>query len=140
MLTIDLNKLELNEFIAKANPGQRCKATFPMFGALGTKESAMVYVELDPGEELGTHTDSAEEILLVLDGKIEATVDKESAEASVGGLVLVPKMVPHNFRNIGNTTAKVLGFFGGANNIVATFENVWSPTESNTVDTSLINA
>ncbi len=140
MVTVDLNKLELNEFIAKSNPGQRCKATFPMLGMMGTKNSAMVLVELAPGEELGTHTDSAEEILLVLEGKIEATVEKEKVEATKDELILVPKMIPHNFKNTGNTTARVLGFFGGANNIVATFENVWSPTESNTVDTSLINA
>lgn len=49
-------------------------------------------------------------------------------------------MVPHNFKNIGNDKVKVLGFFGGANNIVATFENTWLPLESNMVDTSLIPA
>lgn len=136
MLTVDLNKLNLTEFVAKKNPSQRCKATFPMLGANGTKNSATVYVELDPGEELGAHTDSAEEILLILEGKVDATVGNESGEASKGSLVLVPKMVPHNFRNIGNEKAKVIGFFGGANNIVATFENVWSPTESNMVDTA----
>jgi quercetin dioxygenase-like cupin family protein len=136
MLKVDLNKLELNEFIAKDNPGQRCKATFPILGAHGSKESAMVYFELDPGEELGTHTDSAEEILLVMEGKVEVSVGKEKDEASGGGLLLVPKMVPHNFRNIGTAKAKVLGFFGGANNIVATFDNIWLPVESNTVDTA----
>lgn len=136
MLTVDLNKLDLTEFVAKNNPGQRCKATFPMLGANGTQNTATVYVELDPGEELGTHTDSAEEILLILEGKVDATVGNESGQASKGSLVLVPKMIPHNFRNIGKDKAKVLGFFGGANNIVATFDNVWSPTESNMVDTS----
>ena len=136
MITVDLNKLNLTEFVAKKNPGQRCKATFPMLGANGTQNSATVYIELDPGEELGTHTDSAEEILLILEGKVDATVGNESGEASKGNLVLVPKMVPHNFRNIGKEKAKVIGFFGGANNIVATFENVWSPTESNMVDTA----
>lgn len=136
MLTVDLNKLDLTEFVAKNNPGQRCKATFPMVGANGTQKSATVYVELDPGEELGTHTDSAEEILVILEGKVNATVGNESGQASKGSLVLVPKMIPHNFRNIGKDKAKVLGFFGGANNIVATFDNVWSPTESNMVDTA----
>jgi len=136
MLTVDLNKLNLTEFVAKNNPGQRCKATFPMLSANGTQNSATVYIELDPGEELGTHTDSAEEILLILEGKVDATVGNESGQASKGNLVLVPKMIPHNFKNIGNEKAKVIGFFGGANNIVATFENVWSPTESNMVDTA----
>jgi quercetin dioxygenase-like cupin family protein len=138
MLKVDLNKLELNEFAAKNNNVQRCKATFPMFAAHGTKESATVYFELNPGDELGTHTDSAEELLLIMEGSVEAMVGNAKTEASQGNLLLVPKMIPHNFKNTGNRKAKVLGFFGGANNIVATFENVWLPTESNIVDTSLM--
>jgi len=136
MIKADLNNLELNEFIAKDNPGQRCKATFPMLGAHGTQQSATVFVELDPREELGRHTDSAEELLLVLEGTIEAEIDGEKGVASRGELVLVPKMVPHNFKNVGQGKARILGFFGGANNIVATFDNVWWPTQSNTVDTA----
>jgi quercetin dioxygenase-like cupin family protein len=138
MLKVDLNNLELNEFIAKENPGQRCLATFPMLGAHGTSESATVFVQLDPGEELGTHTDSAEELLLVLEGTIEAQVGDEKAVAEKGELVHVPKMVPHNFKNAGTGISKVLGFFGGANNIIATFDNKWWPTESNTVDTAAV--
>lgn len=70
MLTIDLNKLALTEFTAKDNPGQRCKSTFPLLGVHGAKQSAAVYVELNPGDELGTHTGSAEETLFVIEGTI----------------------------------------------------------------------
>lgn len=138
MVTADLNKIELTEFTAPENPGQRCKAAFPLLGFMGSKKSAAVYVELDPGEELGSHTDSVEETLIVLEGRIEAKVGEETTVASKGGLVLVPEMIEHNFRNIGKEKAKVLGFFGGANNIVATFENTWLPTNSNMVDTTVI--
>lgn len=136
MIKVNLNDIVLNEFIAKKNPGQRCKATFPLFGAHGSRDSATVLVELDPQEELGTHTDSAEELLLVLEGTIEAEINGERTIASKGELILVPKMMPHNFRNTGHEKARVLGFFGGANNIVATFDNTWWPTESNIVDTA----
>lgn len=138
MITTDLNKLELTEFIAKGNPGQRCRATFPLLGAHGAKDSATVYFELDPGEELGTHTDSAEELLIVLEGEIEASIGTEKAKVSKHQLVMVPRMAPHNFRNAGEGKAKVLGFFGGANNIIATFDQTWWPTGSNQVDTSKI--
>lgn len=136
MTKIDLNNLELNEFTAKENPKQHCKATFPMFAAHGTVDSATVYFELEPGEELGNHTDSAEELLLILQGEVEAIVGDEKGKASQGNLLHVPKLVPHNFKNIGNSKVKVLGFFGGANNIVAKFDKIWLPTESDTVDTS----
>jgi quercetin dioxygenase-like cupin family protein len=138
MITTDLNNIELTEFIAKSNPGQRCKATFPLFAAHGTKESATVYFELDPGEKLGAHTDSAEELFYIIDGEVELTVGDEKGQLSKGQMAVAPKMTPHDVRNVGEVPAKVLGFFGGANNIVATFEEVWSPTESNRVDTSLM--
>lgn len=136
MITIDLNNLELTEFTADSNPGQRCKATFPLLGAHGSQDSASVYFEIDAGEELGSHTDSAEEVLLILEGTVEATVGKESAIATKGQLVLVPKMVPHNVKNVGTEPAKVLGFFGGANNIVSTFDHAWMPIGANRVDTA----
>ncbi len=138
MLSVNLKQVELNEFKAKNNKHQNCKATFPMFGKHGTKESATVYFELDPGKELGTHTDSAEELLLIIDGSVEATLGNEKAKLDSGHLLHVPKMIPHNFRNIGNNKAKVLGFFGGANNILATFESEWLPTESKLINTAEI--
>jgi quercetin dioxygenase-like cupin family protein len=138
MITTDLNSIELTEFIAKSNPGQRCKATFPLIGAHGTVDSATVYFELDPNERLGTHTDSAEELLFIIEGKVEVTVGEEKGEISKGQLAVVPKMIPHDLKNVGDGPAKILGFFGGANNIVATFDEVWLPTESNMVDTSLM--
>jgi quercetin dioxygenase-like cupin family protein len=136
MITADLNSLELVDSVAKSKPDQRCRVAFPLQWMHGTKDCATVYFELDPQEEVGSHTDSAEEILLVLEGSVEATVGDETVRAEKGQLVLVPKMEPHNVKNIGSTTAKLFGFFGGANSIVATFEHGWGPEEAHTVDTA----
>ncbi len=138
MTTVNLTEIELNEFVGKEDKKQHCKATFPLVGAHGSKKLATVYFELQPGDNLGRHTDSAEELLIILDGKVEALVGGEKKKAQKGALVLIPEMVPHDLKNIGETTAKVLGVFGGANNIVATFDNEMLPTESNVVDTSLL--
>lgn len=138
MTSINLNELELNEFIGKEDSKQHCKATFPLVGFHGSKEIATVYFEIEPGDNLGRHTDSAEELLVVLDGKAEASVGKEKQEAGKGTMVLVPKMVPHDIKNIGSSTLKVLGVFGGANNIVATFDKAILPSESNIVNTAMI--
>lgn len=136
MLTVNLNKLELTEFTGKANPKQHCRATFPLLGVMGTKNSAAVYFELAPGDSLGRHTDSAEESLLILAGEVEVSVGEEKAKLSKGEIALAPTMVPHDLRNVGKEKARVLGFFGGANNIVATFDEVWLPTNTNIVDTA----
>ncbi len=136
MNKVNLNTLELTEFTGKDDPGQHCLSTFPLFGAHGTESTATVYFELEPGDSLGRHTDSAEELLLVLEGNVNAEVGGETGALSKGEIALVPKMVPHNLTNTGTQKAKVLGIFGGANHIVATFEKTWLPTDSNTVDTS----
>lgn len=136
MLTVNLNKLELTEFTGKTNSRQHCRASFPLLGVMGSKNSAAVYFELQPGDYLGRHTDSAEESLLILAGEVEVSVGEEKGKLAKGEIAVVPMMVPHDLRNIGKETAKVLGFFGGANNIVATFDEVWLPTNSNVVDTA----
>jgi len=107
-----------------------------LLGVMGSKKSAAVYFELQPGDHLGRHTDSAEESLLILAGEVEVSVGEEKGKLAKGEIAVVPVMVPHDLRNIGKETAKVLGFFGGANNIVATFDEVWLPTNSNVVDTA----
>lgn len=135
MLTANLNKLELTEFTAKNDRSQHCRASFPLIGAMGSKATSMVYFELDEGNNLGRHTDSAEEVLMILEGTVEVTVGHEKGTLSKGEFAVVPTMEPHDLKNIGKGVARVAGIFG-ANNIVATFDNVWLPTESNTVDTS----
>lgn len=139
MITVDLNKIELAEFKAKEDEKQHCRATFPLLGTHGSKELASVYFELEPGDHLGSHTDSAEELLIILEGQVSAQVGNEVVIAKEGGLVLVPKMMPHNIKNIGSGKVKVLGVFGGANNIVATFDKELIPTGTNIVDTAMMN-
>lgn len=138
MTTVDLNNIELNEFQASKDPRQHCRATFPLTGIHGSQQLATVYIELEPGDNLGMHTDSAEELLIVLEGEVEATVGNEKNSLQKKGMALVPQMIPHDVKNIGTAKARILGVFGGANNIVATFENEWQPANSRVVDTSLL--
>lgn len=140
MVTVNLNKLELNELMAKEDEKQHCKATFPLLGAHGAQKLATVYFELEPGDNIGRHTDSAEEILLLVQGNVHATIGEETAEMSEGSMALVPVMVPHDIKNTGNTTAKILGIFGGANHIEATFDKGWLPEGENVVNTAAMFA
>lgn len=138
MITADLKTIGLTEFWVESNPKQRCKATFPLFAAHGTTKTAAVYFEINPGEKLGAHTDSAEEMLYFIEGELEVTIGDESAIVSGGQLAVVPKLVLHDIKNVGTVPAKVLGIFGGTNNIVARFEEVWLPSGTNVVDTALL--
>jgi quercetin dioxygenase-like cupin family protein len=123
VLTVNLHAVELNE-----NPMPRgsIRVEFPLHSAVGTASVAAVLFELDPGSELATHTDSAEEVLLVLAGEGEAHVDGETALVRAGELAVVPAMAPHGVRNVGDTTLRVLGFFSSST-VVSTFEQPIGP-------------
>jgi quercetin dioxygenase-like cupin family protein len=104
----------------------RAKATFPFSAATGTKNTAVVYFEVESGHRLGTHTDSAEELLLLLGGTAEVSVGDEQGQVSAGEMALVPAMVPHSVRNVGDETLRVVGFFSSST-VMATFDQPLVP-------------
>jgi quercetin dioxygenase-like cupin family protein len=79
MFTVKLSELELFDGGYENDPTMRVKVNFPFSAATGTKNTAVVYFEIDPGHRLATHTDSAEEILLLLGGEAEVSVGGEQA-------------------------------------------------------------
>lgn len=113
MLTSTINS-ELMEMWNDVDSEMRSRFHFPLHGGFGTESTAVVYFEVEPGEYLGRHTDSAEEILLVLEGEGIATVDDEDSEIGPGSLAVVPARAPHSVRATGNGTLKVVGFFSSA--------------------------
>ena len=121
MIAQRLEDLELMEGWYEDDPTMRVKVNFPFFLGSGTKNTAVVYFEIEPGYRLGTHTDSAEEILLVLEGEAEVSLGDEEGRLSAGEMALVPAMMPHSLRNVGEETVRVAGFFS-SNVIVSTFD------------------
>jgi quercetin dioxygenase-like cupin family protein len=97
-----------------------------MHSVTGAASSAAVLFELEPGAELPVHTDSAEELLLVVSGRAEARVGDEVGTLEVHQAALVPAMAPHGLRNIGAEPLRVLGTFS-ASTVVATFEEPQGP-------------
>jgi quercetin dioxygenase-like cupin family protein len=121
-----IENLELLEAWYENDPTMRVKVNFPFFLGTGTKNTAVVYFEIEPGHRLGTHTDSAEEILLILEGEAEVSLGEERSRLSAGEMALVPAMVPHGLRNAGEETVRVVGFFS-SNVIVSTFDQPMMP-------------
>jgi quercetin dioxygenase-like cupin family protein len=116
-----IEDLELMEVWYENDPAVRSKVNFPFFLGTGTKNTAVVYFEIEPGYRLGTHTDSAEEILLILEGEAEVSLGDEQGRLSAGEIAVVPAMVPHGLRNVGDGRVRVAGFFS-SNVIVSTFD------------------
>jgi quercetin dioxygenase-like cupin family protein len=111
---MNVRHLELMESWDDTDPPMRTRVNFPLHAAAGTKSSAVVYFEIEPGDHLGRHTDSAEEILYIVDGTGEAIVGDERAALELGTLAVVPELVPHAVYNTGDTTLKVIGYFSAA--------------------------
>jgi quercetin dioxygenase-like cupin family protein len=122
ILKVNLETLEkMTNYGSEDEPQRRVSGNFALYSAVGTKSGSVVYFELEPGFELGNHTDSAEEIIYIVSGTVEATIGEKKHQISKGELEVVPVMELHNFRNIGSETAKVIGFFSSPN-VVSTFE------------------
>ena len=127
MIGAKIDELELMEVSYEDDPTMRVNSGgFPFFVGTGTKSTAVVYFEIEPGHRLATHTDSAEEILLILEGEAEATVGDERGRVSAGEIAVLPAMVPHGFRNIGDETVRVVGFFS-SNVVASTFDRPMMP-------------
>jgi quercetin dioxygenase-like cupin family protein len=129
VFTLDLNDLELKD---SATAGGPIRVTFPFHSGTGTASTAAVVFELEPGSALATHTDSAEEILFILEGEGEAHVGDERGIVREGQIAIVPAMAPHGIRNVGETPLRVLGFFSSST-VVSTFEEFAGPEGENVV-------
>jgi quercetin dioxygenase-like cupin family protein len=127
MLTVATNKLELMEVWLDSDPQhKRLQVTFPINKWAGSRDSAVVYFEIEPGNKLAPHTDSAEEILYLISGEAEAEVGDERGRIAAGDLAVIPAMVPHGLVNTGEEPLKVIGFFSEAE-IVSSFDEPIQP-------------
>ena len=126
MLTVDTTTLELMQVWWESAPNQRVRVTFPINRFAGSEDSAVVYFEIAPGDRLPLHTDSAEEILYIVSGELEAQVGDERGRLKAGELAVIPAMVPHGAVNTGDETVKVVGFFSAAE-ITSTFDEPIQP-------------
>jgi len=126
MLTVDTTKLELTKVWWESAPDQSVRVTFPINRFAGSEDSAVVYFEIAPGDRLPLHTDSAEEILYIVSGEVEAQVGDERGRLSAGDLAVIPAMAPHGAVNVGDVVVRVVGFFSEPE-ITSTFDEPIQP-------------
>lgn len=133
MQTVSTRTLELLDVSIESDPAARVHPAFPINKYTGAADTAVVYFEVEPGEYLPTHTDSAEEILYIVTGTGIAHAGDESGRLSAGDLAVIPAMVPHGIANDGDETLRVVGFFCSSE-IVSTFEEPLQPLGVRTVE------
>lgn len=136
MIAVQLAERELLAVSSETDETRRIRFDFPISSLDGAASTAVVYFELEPGEHTGVHTDSAEETLVILSGRVEATVGDERGELAAGGLGLVPALVPHDVRNVGEETARIVGFFSSST-VVSVFDDPLLPVGKRVVGTPI---
>ncbi len=136
MQAVQLADLDLIEGYSKDDEDRHARFNFPIFNLTGARAASVVYFEVDPGKHLGMHTDSAEEVLLVVAGTAEAVVGGERGTLEAGSVALVPAMVPHDVTNVGDETVRVAGFFASAT-VVSVFDEPFEPIGKRVLGTPL---
>src|SRR3954454_24358191 len=126
MFTVSTPALDLVEVSIDSDPRGRVFPAFPINCFTGAEHTAVVYFEVQPGDYLPTHTDSAEEILYIVAGEGEARLGDERAPVRAGDLAVIPEMVPHGIANTGDETLRVVAFFCESE-IVRTFVEPLQP-------------
>ena len=127
MLTAKTTDTDLTQVWLDSDPERaRLRVTFPINKWAGSNDSAVVYFEIEPGDRLARHTDSAEEILYVVSGEAEAEIGDERGRIAAGDLAVIPAMVPHGLVNVGDEPVKVVGFFSESE-IISTFDEPMQP-------------
>jgi quercetin dioxygenase-like cupin family protein len=126
MLTASTPDLDLVEAYIDSDPRGRVFPAFPINCFTGAEHTAVVYFEVQPGDYLPTHTDSAEEVLYIVAGEGEAHLGDELGRVRTGDLAVIPAMVPHGIANTGDEPLKVVGFFSESE-IVSTFVEPLQP-------------
>ncbi len=125
-MQVAFDALELRDAWLDSDPSARWRLNVPLSEMTGTESCSLIYFELDPGCRLPRHTDSAEEIVLVLAGSVLARVAERELQVGAGGVVVIPREAPHEIRNSGPAVLRAIGFFATASP-VATFDEPVMP-------------
>lgn len=92
----------------------------------GAAASGSSLLEVEPGCRLPRHRDSAEEVVVVLEGSADMTIGAERHELPTRGIALVPANVPHEVRNAGTSPLRFLAVYA-ATDVVTTYESPVQP-------------
>ena len=127
MITASTGSLDLMEGWHASDPERaRLRFTFPINRLSGARASSVVYFEVPPGQRLPRHTDSAEEILYIVEGTAEVELGDERGTVRAGDLAVIPELVPHGLVNVGDDTVRVVGWFA-SEAITSAFEEPMEP-------------
>lgn len=89
-------------------PGYRVWA---VAGQDGSVDCTLHYGVIEPGAGAPLHTHEADELIVVLEGRLEGRLEGERQMVGANQTMVIPRDVPHGFTCAGPGAARALAFF-----------------------------
>ena len=112
----------------------RWAGAFATFGGNNAIQSSTIVYEIEPGGQLGWHTDATEETQYIIAGKGELQTEDGSYPVGPGSVFVLPTNVRHNLANVGSDRLRAVAFFAAAM-FTQRFDNVMLPPMSHVLGT-----
>src|SRR5215470_4364022 len=128
------DKLERIQVRAVDDPAVRWAGAFAVYGGHGTTQSSTIGYEIEPGGQLGWHTDATEETQYIIAGQGELQTEDGSYPVGPGSVFVLPTNVRHNLANVGTDRLRAVAFFAAAM-FTQRFDNVMLPPVSHVLGT-----
>ncbi len=136
MRCVQFKDVALQSMWCEEDPEIRSRSAYVTHWQAGSRSSAAVYFEVDPGARFGRHRHSAEETIVVIEGDVELTIGDETRALNSGAVAVAPALVRHDIRNVGQTTARCVGFWSSAS-VVSLWDKVLQPRNSRRAGTPI---
>ena len=128
------DKLERVQVRGADDASVRWAGAFVVYGGHGASQSSTIVYEIEPGGQLGWHTDATEETQYIIAGKGELQTEDGSYAVGPGSVFVLPTPVRHNLTNVGSETLRAVAFFAAAM-FTQNFDNVMLPPKSHILGT-----
>jgi quercetin dioxygenase-like cupin family protein len=120
-------EVEWSDAWIEGKEGARWRSATALGASAGALASGCSLLEIPAGGVLPRHTDSAEETIVVVDGRAAVAIgDEPPLQVAAGGVALVPEGVPHSVRNSGPEHLRFAAVYA-APEVVTTYEQPVQP-------------
>jgi quercetin dioxygenase-like cupin family protein len=133
---VQLADVHLDAMWSEADPALRSRSAYVTHWAAGSRSSAAVFFELEPGAHFGRHRHTAEETIIVMEGEVEVTVGDETVRLAGPAIAVAPALVRHDIRCVGPTGARCAGVWSSAS-VVSLWDDVLQPAGSRRAGTPI---
>ncbi len=120
-------ELDFSDAWIEGDETARWRSAAALGPGTGAASSGASMLEVEAGCRLARHTDSAEETIVVLEGRAEVQLGEERAQLPAGGVALVPEGEPHEVRNVDEGVLRFAAVYADVD-VVTTYEQPVQPS------------